>query len=383
MRTRRLNWVAYATAPALAALLVGCGHTIRADLMDNYPSDFDFRSFSCNQTSTLDEDHAGIGIRFLGVSGLYVEWNGVGLLTAPFFSRAGLFRVAFGRARWDQAAIEEGMRHVPGDSVAGILAAHSHHDHLFDVPIVARDFAGDAKIYVNRSGATMLAFDQDLERRTVVLEEVAEDWVWLTDGEGKRHPIRFLALPSPHARQAPGIRWANGEVQKPWSQPWEDTRLRRFQSGQPFAFVIDLMPSEGTEPVFRIYYQEAATIAGGLTPLRDIPALEGRPVDLAVLCIASHHLAKDFPERLLRDLEPRHVLVTHYEDFFRRRERPLRFAPLLSDRRANAFLEKVGDVVENLGREPLRPDRTPCGPAASAWTMPVPGEWLHFERPAT
>jgi hypothetical protein len=98
--------------------------------------------------------------------------------------------------------------------------------------------------------------------------------------------------------------------------------------------------------------------------------------DLAVLCMASFRYVKNHPGGILGNLHPRHVLVTHYEDFFRDPQKPLRFVPLLTDRLANEFLGRVRTALA--GTQTAGPVDSVCGPSSIAATMPLPGEWLRF-----
>ena len=391
------------------ALVSGCGRTIRVETMTGHTADFDFRSFDCNAARSEDASVSNSSstpsdllVRYLGVSGVYFEWQGVGLLSAPFFSHQGLLRVAAGKGRINEEAIRDGMAGVPEARAAAILVGHAHHDHLLDVPQVAQ-MHPDAVVYANQSGVNLLAAEQNLVGRTRALNDQVGSWIQLKDEEGRPLPIRFMALASPHAKQGPVFRWATGSLETPATRELRDLPLRSFKGGKPLAFVVDFLPVQDTalvpgdesgldgetdldaekglnlEPVVRVYLQDAATEGVGLAPTMHYPQLADHPIDLAVLCIASHNLAEGFPEELLSDLEPRHVLVSHYRDFFRSPHKPIRFTPMLTNRSANGFLNRIAAHVEGLDREPLDWAEPSCGPSASSWTMPVPGELLRLE----
>jgi hypothetical protein len=142
--------------------------------------------------------------------------------------------------------------------------------------------------------------------------------------------------------------------------------------GRPFAFVIDLLgPNDKVR--FRIYYQDAASPED-----RGYPEIgDGVGYDLAVLCMASFRYVKNHPGGILGNLQPRHVLVTHYEDFFRDPQKPLRFVPLLTDRLANEFLVRVRTSLA--GIDTVKPADPVCGPSSATATMPLPGEWIRFQ----
>lgn len=365
----------------------GCGHTIRRDVMDGRSADFDFRSFDCeppNAQATGDANASAtpadsdLLVRYLGVSGVYFEWQGVGVLSAPFFSHQNLLRVATGKGRIDNEAIDRGMQGVPNGRAVAILLGHAHHDHLFDVPQVAR-LHPKAVVYANRTGINLLAAEGELAARTQALNDQLGAWIRLRDAEGNPLPVRLMALPSPHAKQGPLFRWAPGSQRTPATKELRSLPLRSMKAGTPLAFVLDFLSPDNDEVVARVYLQDAATEGLGLSPTEQYPQLADHPFDLAVLCIASHHLAKGFPEELISDLEPRHVLVSHYRDFFRPPHKPIRFAPLLTNGKANDFLERVGAAVDVLDRPQLEWTAPSCGPSATSWTMPVPGELLQLK----
>lgn len=364
---------------ALLALVAvagsGCGHVIRGEFAPNhYGREFDFRRPGCRaaQRPAVKEGE-DVFVRYLGAGGLYLEWQGNALLTAPFFSNPGRLRALGGRLGSNRVRIDGGLKGMDLRDVRAILVGHSHYDHLADVPDVAERFCPKAKIFVNRAGAHMLAALDPLQGRVVSLEDPrTDDWIPLRDDQGRELPIRFRAVETSHAPMFWHLPWSPGEVEKAWTGGWDRRRLRQLRAGRSFAFVIDLMSPITREVRFRLYYQDAASPEGiGNPDLGD-----GRPYDLAVLCMASFQYVKNHPGGILHDLQPRHVLVTHYEDFFRDPRKPLRFVPLLTNRAANEFLGRVRTSLQRVER--VGPADAVCGPSSLDATMPLPGEWLRF-----
>jgi hypothetical protein len=108
---------------------------------------------------------------------------------------------------------------------------------------------------------------------------------------------------------------------------------------------------------FRIHYQDAAADA----PLGQPPP--GTPrVDVLIPCVASFHEADDQPGAIIRATRPRHILLSHWEDFFRPYTRDL--ARLRQVRLTNTrkFLDAVA---------------TAKSPATSV-TLPAPGARFRF-----
>src|SRR3954466_1428878 len=96
-------------------LLSGCGSIIRKDFTET-GRDFDFREPQCKQESA-DGDFS---VRYLGSGGVYIEWQGDGLLIGPYFSHSGGFvQAEFAHTHFDRTRIAAGMQGI--DDVRAIL----------------------------------------------------------------------------------------------------------------------------------------------------------------------------------------------------------------------------------------------------------------------
>jgi hypothetical protein len=365
-RRRFLAWalLALLSLPELA----GCGHVIRPELAPNHGR-FDFSDPPCPLSPKPALGPGDVGLRYLGAGGLYIEWQGNALLMSPFFSNPGLFQVP-GRLKSDASAVREGLGGMDLSRVRAIAAGHSHYDHLGDLPLVAGEYVPGVPLYVNRTGANALAATPVRDRARILEDQ--GDWIYLKDERGNDLPIRFRKVASKHAPHFWGILVAGHSIDKPWKKPWEKRHFLSLQVGNTYAFVIELL-SPDKRPLFRIYYQDAANPKGVGAP----PPELGDHYDLAVLCMASYIFVRDHPESILRALkQPRHVLVTHYENFFQDRAYPVRFVFPLTDFLANHFLRRTRAALQGVATR--GPEGTVCGPSTSGWTMPMPGEWVRF-----
>jgi L-ascorbate metabolism protein UlaG (beta-lactamase superfamily) len=365
------------------ALCLGCsGHRIR-HAPNHQNAAFDFEVPGCSPASRPAEPPHGsrtVDVRYLGAGGLYVGWGDDSILLGPFFSNPGLLRVLLGRWKMDDAAIARGLEGVPVSRVEAIFAGHSHYDHIGDLP-AALERAPRAHLYVNRSGAHALA--PYAANRTTAFEDHPKEWVWLTGPGGEKRPIRFYAIPSVHAPQIDHHLWAKGNVEADFTKPWTSHRLHELRAGETFALVIDLLASDNETVRFRFYYQDAANPKGIGEPT-DLPGAP-HPYDLAVLCMASYDRASkdkgDQPGAILDALKPHHVLATHYEDFMRQQNRPVRFVTLLTDAKVEAYLKTVCDRLGCEAPSGAGPTNPICGPSGPRWTLPLPGEWMRFPVP--
>jgi hypothetical protein len=366
--------------------LAGCGgHTIRPEYAPNYFSPgasqgaFDFKKPPCHLSPKPEEGGDGALIRYLGAGGLYIEWQGTALLMSPFFSNPKVWRVPFGHLATNEAAVLRGLDRMDLSRVRAIAAGHAHYDHIGDLPLVAERFAPGARVYVNASAAHALAPIPALTGRITTLESAEEKgWISLKDPDQNDLPIRFRTVRSKHAPHFWGVHLAGRSLTEDWTKDWKTRRFLSLQEGQTFAFVIDLLSPDLRGTRFRIYYQDSAN-----PPNQGLPSLDdGRGYDLAVLCMASFYFVRRQPGTDLCHLRPRHILVTHYEDFFRAGDKPVRFVGLLPGVMANRFFFRARRAMRDWEAETVGPEGSVCGPSSRSWTMPMPGEWLRFRAAA-
>jgi hypothetical protein len=352
-------------------LLAGCGSVIRQEFLDNGTKDFDFMDPDCG-SRVVAVPREAVEVRYLGSGGVYIRWGDEAILIGPYFSRPGLVRPLLGNIAFDEARIAQGM--AGHGEIRAILAGHSHFDHIGDVPFVVQKYAPKARVYLNDAGVHALAAYPDIE--AVSFEKEHDQWISIDAS------IRFMPVPSDHAPQL--CKWhhwpctyADGPDQKKWTNPWAKEKLHALHGGNTFAFVIDLLGASERDVRYRIYYNDAAS-----SPGKGIPRLDdGHPYDLAILCMASFDLVKNYPEAVLDALAPRHVLVSHYDDFFAKQSGSWSFVPLLTDAKANAFFSRLKKKLKAIAPPPQPPLNFVCGPQTELWSMPVP-HWTLFFRPS-
>jgi len=335
-----------ALLPLLGLVLAGCTGSI-AHL---YPFE-GMRPVDCRARPS-DEV---LDLTYLGVGGFLMRWNGHAILTAPFYSNPGLLQVGLG------LPISPNIRRIdahlpPLDQVEAILVGHSHYDHLMDAVYVAETHAPHAILYGNETMAHLLAARKRLHGRVVALDHEAGDW-W-QPGQWQYvadRSIRFMALRSEHAPHFLGIKMFGGSVDQ------DQERLPRtaygWKEGQTFAFLIDFLGTDGHVRL-RLHYQDAgSTPPAGFVPPPDAVAAE--PVDVAVLCVASFEQVDDYPEAIVRQLQPHTVVLGHWENFFRSPDLPLRAVPLTDTK---TFALRLTDAL----------------PPGARWYTPRPNATLHI-----
>ena len=198
---------------------------------------------------------------------------------------------------------------------------HGHYDHLMDVPHTARRFAPDAEIIGSRTVGNLLGTWSGLADRVRIVNDSAGDQLtagpWLRFGSR----TRVMALRSSHAPHFEGYTLYSGTQDTPTVQ--EPAWATDWLGGETLAFLIDFMsPDDPDSVVFRIYYQDAVPAApAGFAPEA---LVADRPIDVAILLPSTFDQVDWHPEAFVENLDPRWVLIGHWEDFFAPVDMPTR-----------------------------------------------------------
>jgi hypothetical protein len=119
-----------------------------------------------------------------------------------------------------------------------------------------------------------------------------------------------MALRSDHAPHFAGMVLYSGVRTTPMEEP--PRSAEQWLEGETLAYLVDLLNEDGSVAL-RIYFQDAvaAAPAGFVPPLED-----GVRIDVALIVPATYAEVMWHPEALLENTKPRHVLLSHWEDFF-------------------------------------------------------------------
>ena len=245
----------------------------------------------------------GIRVTYLGTSGYQFAFKGHALLVDPYFSRVDLLSVGLGsRIQPNASRINDGVRHLASKADA-ILVTHGHFDHLLDVPVVmaktrARLIASPSSIdLAKRAGA--------LSGDSVRSGDVRRIGPWKIRVLSATHDRLFGKVPFDGPHSQAGLSVEAAAKAEPPQRPAD------WICGEPLAFLIEVNGQ-------RIYIDSGGTLA-------QLPP--NKRVDLAIVGVA----LPDSRERLaaaLSHLQPRYVLPSHQDDFFRPLSAGFQFAPL-------------------------------------------------------
>lgn len=294
-------------------------------------------------------------LEYLGVGGWRIRWRGATVLTAPFFSNPSFLRSGLWTIESDTALVHRFLPPVP--EAAAVLVGHAHYDHLMDLPHILLHDAPRARVLGSRTAGHLLGSVSgfDAARMEIVDDRAGDhetpgEWIPVADGRARVMPLR-----SDHAPHFWGVEIMEGRLTRdPASPPGAAAGWPR---GRTYAYLVDLLEANGSVAL-RIYYQDAASQApAGLLP--PLPESARRRVDVAILCPAVFQEVEEYPEAILRSAEPRHVLLGHWEDFFRPRTRELRVVPHTD---MEAFIRRMEAAL----------------PDDAGWTLPAPGAEIRF-----
>jgi L-ascorbate metabolism protein UlaG (beta-lactamase superfamily) len=254
----------------------------------------------------------GVRVTYLGTNGYQFEFQGHALLVDPYFSRVDLLNVALGSyLQSNTPRVAKGMRHLAPRADA-ILVTHGHFDHLLDVPIVMS--GTQARLIASASAV-------DLVRRLTDAGVCPKRCDAVTAGDVRRTgPWKIRVLPATHDRLFGRVPFDQGEMRGsgPPQHPAD------WICGEPLAFLIEV----GGQ---RIYIDSGGTVA-------QLPPHER--VDLAILGMALPDSRARLPGALER-LEPRYILPSHQDDFFRPLDDGFQFGPLTDFSRVRRDCEQA------------------------------------------
>ena len=98
----------------------------------------------------------------------------------------------------------------------------------------------------------------------------------------------------------------------------------------------------------RFYHQGSADLIG--SGIRD------RDIDVFLCGIAGRRFTDDYAERIIRELSPKVIVPTHYDDFFRTLDHPMEMSFNVN---LTGFADEVHAATRARARDPHARDRRP------------------------
>lgn len=230
---------------------------------------------------------AGLDVEWLGVSGYRIGCEGRDLFIDPYLSRVPFGDLLRRRPTLpDPAALDRFVR-ATGE-VVGVLVGHTHFDHAVDAPAIARRFG--CKAYGSDSLVTLMGL-HGLADKTVEVEP------YRTYELG---PFEVSFTPSVHSKLLLGLAVPyDGDLT---CEHLDALTPSAYRCGQVWGITIAVAG-------VRFYHQGSANLID--------EAIREREVDVFLAGVAGRNFTDDYWQRILPRLDPKVVVPTHYDNFFR------------------------------------------------------------------
>lgn len=331
LRSRRLSLAARVVL-ALPLVAPGCAYSLKAD--------------KCPVRTLADQAAPRVDIQYLGSGGYLVKRGADVALFAPVYSNPTAPEVFLGHEFRTEARLVDSLLPAEADKAQAIIVGHSHYDHLLDTPWIATHRVTSANIYGSSTTRHLLAsLRPDLEKRSpanavIALDEQADAKTWVPIPNSR---MRLLAIPSEHSDQFRfsmfGLVWPlhafRGEVTE--DAPALPKTAAEWAEGRTFAYLLDFLDDSGATE-FRVYFQDSGAHVGvGAGPAPGDP--DYRKVDVALICGSGDFRGLDHPAGIITQLQPRHVIIGHWEDFF------VTQRAICSEREVRGLLKEDPDLV--------------------------------------
>jgi L-ascorbate metabolism protein UlaG (beta-lactamase superfamily) len=268
------------------------------------------------------------GVTFLGVTSLLFADGASAVLTDGFFSRPSLLKVGLGRLAPDTARIDAALTRAgvgPG-GLDAVVPLHTHYDHAMDSATVAHRtgavLAGGSSAAAVGRGAGLSE-----DRIQVVVPGQPASYGSFT--------LTFVESPHCPPDRYPGV------ITAPVVPP---VRAAAYQCGESWSVLV------------RHAGGRAALVQGsaGYRP----GALDGHRADVAYLGVGQLGVLDEgylraYWANTVQAVGARRVVLTHWDDFFRPLDKPLRALPFAGDDldvtlRVLGELADAGDVALHL-----------------------------------
>jgi hypothetical protein len=168
-------------------------------------------------------------IQYLGAGGVYLLHDNEGILIDPFFSNQKIGKLATSvlwgkpKVKASKEMVDVGLNAMESQTgklapqVKAIFSAHSHYDHLLDVPAVFEALGKQPMVYLNQSGYNTCYEVIDRQKMEVLekhmtTNETTRPPIEIPMANGKVNVYPILADHNPHLKH---IKTFDGDITLP------------------------------------------------------------------------------------------------------------------------------------------------------------------------
>ncbi len=258
----------------------------------------------------------GLELEWLGVSGYRITYEAKTIFVDPYLSRVPLASLLRGRGALPDERLLDRLL-IPGGEVLGVLVGHTHFDHAVDAPAIARRFGCDA--YGSRSLHHLMSL-HGLADRAVPVEPYRRY---------ELGPFTVSFTPSAHSKLLLGLAVPmDGELS---CEHLDALSPRAYRCGEVYAIRIDVAGVS-------FYHQGSANLID--------EAVREQNIDVFLAGVAGRSFTPRYWSRILRLIEPRAIVPTHYDNFFVPLGDPMSFVAGARLGELEAEIEKVSADFE-------------------------------------
>ena len=294
----------------------------------------------------------------MGVAGyLLVPWQDTTrlVLTPPMFTNPTVPWLVLGDlllgTRPDTAQITRRLAAMPAAGterlgrVRAVLVGHGHYDHLLDLPPLLPHMP-HARVYGSETVRNLLAPVTSLadSMRVAVDTLAARHGAQAGQSIAVSPLIQLRAITWAHAPNIGSLTIAPGHQRTP--RRTLPRTVHGWKMGTPYAWVVDVRqrPDPSAAVAVRLVYHDAAADADVQRRAAEVMAtMPPAHVTVVIMTAANFDQANAYPDVLLAHLTPQHVLVGHWEDFFRSSSRPER---VVRGTNAEALVRRLTPFVD-------------------------------------
>lgn len=293
----------------------------------HYPKKYEKLGIYSNDTTKHVSIHSpsenALKIQYLGCNNLLIKYGKTQILFDPFFSNNRGLKTTIGKIKFKPEYFNKGSYFVNRNGTSfkdinSIFISHSHYDHVLDlVYLLDKDSLNkNIKIYGDESTKTVLknfiAKATFLNADSFVLKNnVLQKWIYISA------EMRVLIIPSSHAPHIGKLHFMRGNCDTNYFNSFTNSsqkiKANQFKEGHTYAYVLDILNKDSI--AFRVLIKGAGCEVNNGLISEEI--LKEHGIDLAILQIASANFTTCYPQKILTQVKPKQVLITHWEDFFK------------------------------------------------------------------
>ncbi len=259
----------------------------------------------------------GLTLTWFGTAGFRLSYQGTVVWIDPYVTRLSLGELVRRKVVPPSAAAVE--RWI--DAADAVLVGHTHFDHALDVPAIAKQFG--CKVYGSQSLHHLMGLHGVADQAVIVTPHV------------DRHvgPFRFHFVPSLHAKLQLGLGIPySGELT---CEHVDALTPQAYKCGQVWGIYIEVGG-------VRFYHQ------GSCDLIED--EITDKDIDVLLAGISGRRFTKGYFDRIIRAVQPKLIIPTHYDDFFRPLGQPSKFSFNVN---LTGFADEVRAVTQDIPMQAL------------------------------